>query len=72
VGTGIETTIADLHRLCEQAVGVDAPPSFGPPRPGDAQRSVLDTELATRDLGFTASVPLAEGIVATCAAVEKE
>jgi UDP-glucose 4-epimerase len=72
VGTGVETTIADLHRLCEQAVGVDAPPSFGPPRPGDAQRSVLDTELATRDLGFTASVPLAEGIAATCAEVEKE
>ncbi len=72
VGTGIETTIADLHRLCEQAVGVDAPPSFAPPRPGDAQRSVLDTELATQDLGFTASVPLAEGIVSTCAAVEKE
>ena len=45
VGTGVETTIAGLHRLCEQAVGVDAPPSFGPPRPGDAQRSVLDTEL---------------------------
>ncbi len=72
VGTGVETTIAGLHRLCEQAVGVDAPPSFGPPRPGDAQRSVLDTELASRELGFTASVQLAEGIVATCAAVEKE
>ncbi|HET9288942.1 MAG TPA: NAD-dependent epimerase/dehydratase family protein [Gaiella sp.] len=72
VGTGVETTIAGLHRLCEQAVGVDAPPSFGPPRPGDAQRSVLDTELASRELGFTASVRLAEGIVATCAAVEKE
>ena len=72
VGTGVETTIAGLHRLCEQAVGVDAPPSFGPPRPGDAQRSVLHTELASRELGFTASVRLAEGIVATCAAVEKE
>ena len=68
VGTGIGTTIAELHRLCEQAVGVDAPPTFGPPRAGDAQRSVLDTTHATAELGFTASVPLAEGIAATAAA----
>ena len=72
VGTGIETTIADLHRLCERAVGVVAPPSFGHPRAGDAQRSVLDTSAATRELGFTASVRLAEGIVATHGATGKE
>ena len=65
VGTGIETSIAELHELCERAVGVVAPPSFGPPRAGDAERSVLDTTRATRELGFTAAVPLAEGIAAT-------
>jgi nucleoside-diphosphate-sugar epimerase len=58
--------------LCEQAVGVEAPPSFGPPRAGDAQRSVLDTTLAASELGFTASVPLDEGIAATHAAERKE
>jgi UDP-glucose 4-epimerase len=68
VGTGIETTIAELHTLCERAVGVDAPPSLGPPRAGDAQRSVLDPSRAAAELGFTASVPLAEGIAATVAA----
>ena len=67
VGTGVGTTIAELHRLCEQAFGVDAPPSYGPPRAGDARRSVLDTTHATADLGFTASMPLAEGIAATAA-----
>jgi UDP-glucose 4-epimerase len=72
VGTGVETTIADLHTLCERAVGVDAPPSFGPPRAGDALRSVLDTSAATRDLGFSAVVPLSEGIVATHAGSGKE
>jgi UDP-glucose 4-epimerase len=65
VGTGAETTIADLHALCERAVGVDAPPTYGPPRAGDARRSVLDTRRATRELGFAASVPLAEGVSAT-------
>jgi UDP-glucose 4-epimerase len=72
VGTGVETTIADLHALCERAVDVEAPPSFGPPRAGDAQRSVLDTTLAASALGFTASVPLAEGIAATHEAERKE
>ncbi len=68
VGTGVETTIAELHRLCERAVGVDAPPAFGPPRAGDARRSVLDPTHASAELGFTASVPLAEGIAATATA----
>ncbi len=68
VGTGIETTVADLHALCERAVGVDAPPTFGPPRAGDAARSVLDTSRASSELGFTASVTLAAGIAATVAA----
>jgi UDP-glucose 4-epimerase len=68
VGTGVGTTIAEVHRLCERAVGVDAPPTYGPPRAGDARRSVLDATHATAELGFTASVPLAEGIAATAAA----
>ena len=67
VGTGVETTIADLHALCERAVGVDAPPTYGPARAGDALRSVLDTSKASAELGFTAAVPLAEGIAATAA-----
>ena len=68
VGTGVETTIADLHALCERAVGVDAPPAHGPARAGDARSSVLDTTKASAELGFTAIVPLAEGIAATAAA----
>jgi UDP-glucose 4-epimerase len=68
VGTGVETTVADLHTLCERAVGVDAPPALGPPRAGDALRSVLDTTKASDELGFAADVALADGIAATAAA----
>ena len=64
VGTGVETTIADLHALCERAVGVDAPPRTAR-RGGRRPRSVLDTTKASAELGFTAIVPLAEGIAAT-------
>ena len=67
VGTGTETSIAALHEICERAVGVTAPPQFDPPRPGDAKRSVLDTSYATRELGFTSSIGLEEGIAATLA-----
>ena len=67
VGTGIETSISELHAVCQRAVGVKAPPDLEPPRAGDAQRSVLDPSRATRDLGFTASVTLADGIAATLA-----
>jgi len=67
VGTGVETTVADLHTLCERAAGVEAPPSYGSERAGDALRSVLDTTKASADLGFTATVALADGIAATAA-----
>jgi UDP-glucose 4-epimerase len=72
VGTGIETSVSELHRLCEQAVGVDAPAVHGPPRAGDAHRSVLDTSRAAAELGFTAEVALGPGIAETHAATEKE
>jgi UDP-glucose 4-epimerase len=67
VGTGIETSISELHAVCQRAVGVKAPPDLEPPRAGDAQRSVLDPSWATRELGFTASITLADGIAATLA-----
>jgi UDP-glucose 4-epimerase len=68
VGTGVETSVADLHALCERALRVHAPPALGPPRAGDASRSVLDTTRAARDLGFTAAGALADGIESTVAA----
>src|SRR5215211_3492187 len=68
VGTGVETSVAELHAICERAVGVTAPPRFEPPRAGDARRSVLDPSHATRALGFTASIGLVDGIAATLAA----
>jgi len=68
VGTGLETSIADLHAICEAAVGVTAPPALESPRAGDAKRSVLDTSLVTGELGFTASVPLRAGVASTHAA----
>jgi UDP-glucose 4-epimerase len=62
VGTGIETTVNDLHHLCAQTLGVDAEPRHVGARAGDARRSVLDVSRAERELGWRAQTPLAEGL----------
>ena len=62
VGTGIETTVNDLHRLCAQTVGAEAEPRHVGARAGDARRSVLDVTRAERELGWRAQTPLAEGL----------
>ena len=62
VGTGAETTVNRLHELCRKAAGVDEPPTHGPPRAGDARRSVLDASLAARELGWQADVSLEDGL----------
>ena len=62
VGTGIETTVNDLHRLCAQTLGVDAAPRHVEARPGDARRSVLDVTRAGQALGWRPQVPLEEGL----------
>jgi UDP-glucose 4-epimerase len=62
VGTGIETTVNELHRLCAVAVGVDAEPRHVAPRAGDARRSVLDVALAAAHLGWRPQVTLDEGL----------
>ena len=62
VGTGMETSVNELHRLCAELVGVDRSPRYVDPRPGDARRSVLDVSRAERELGWRPATPLAEGL----------
>jgi UDP-glucose 4-epimerase len=62
VGTGEETTVLELHRLCARVAGVDAEPRFEPERLGDARRSVLDVSHAAAELGWRPRVSLEEGL----------
>ena len=68
IGTGIETNVNELHRLCAQTLGVEAEPQRLAARRGDARRSVLDVTRAGRELGWRPQVPLAEGLRLTWAA----
>ncbi len=62
VGTGVETTVNELHRLCAEIVGVEREPRHVEPRAGDARRSVLDTAGIERALGWRARTSLADGL----------
>ena len=65
VGTGVETSVAELYSLVAGACGIDAPPRFGPGKPGEQRRSALDPSRARTALGLAEVVPLAEGMRAT-------
>jgi UDP-glucose 4-epimerase len=62
IGTGVETTVNELHRLCAEIAGREQEPRHLDPRAGDARRSVLDASRAERELGWRARTPLDEGL----------
>lgn len=62
IGTGTETSIMELAETVRTAVGTDVDITHEAARPGDIERSRAAISKATRDLGFSPSVPLQEGI----------
>lgn len=67
IGSGRETTIAALHRLVADAVGVAAEPVVEPPRPGELDRVCLDIGAARRALGWQPRTDMEHGIAGTVA-----
>ena len=62
VGTGRETSVAELHEACRAVAGADEGPRLEPARLGDALRSVLDVSRIERDLGWRARTSLDDGL----------
>lgn len=63
VGTGIDTTVAELAEILIDAVGVDVKPQFNP-RPVLVTRRAADVTRARDVLGFEAEIPVREGMTA--------
>lgn len=61
VGTGIDTSVADLARILIDAVGVDVEPQFNP-RDVLVSRRAADIQRAKDVLGFEYSIPVREGM----------
>jgi UDP-glucose 4-epimerase len=71
VGTGVETSVLELHERCRRASGVDAEAEFAPPRLGELQRSVLDPAAATRALGWRPETTLEPGLAETWRSIRR-
>jgi UDP-glucose 4-epimerase len=65
VGTGVATSVVDLHALCRRVSGSDREPRFAEARPGELRRSVLDPGRAERELGWRPQVALEDGLRTT-------
>jgi UDP-glucose 4-epimerase len=65
IGTGKEISVNDLVRLFRDIAGRNVTWRHGPPRPGEQRRSVLDSALAKRVLGWEARTDLGAGLSQT-------
>lgn len=62
IGSGSEVSVLDLAAMISELAGGVVDPVFAAARPGDLQRSALATERAGRELGWTTSTRLADGV----------
>jgi UDP-glucose 4-epimerase len=65
VGTGKQTSVAEVHRLIADALGRNEGPNYAPARTGEVQASALDATKAGADFGWKPRVEVAEGITRT-------
>lgn len=65
IGTGVETSVNDLHQAMAAAAGSNRRPLHAPPRPGELARSCLDPSRAAIHLGWKPWTSLADGAAAT-------
>lgn len=67
LGTGIETDVNTIFRHVRTLCESNAPEQHGPAKPGEQQRSVIDSTLAQRVLGWRPQVSLEDGLRETVA-----
>lgn len=72
VATGVETDVLTLWNVLKAAAGSDVEPQLADLRPGELQRSCLDSSRAARELGWRAQVPIEAGLRQTYAALMEE
>jgi UDP-glucose 4-epimerase len=65
LGSGVGTSVLDIHKEISQFLRVDVEPIFMSKREGDPVSLIADTQIAEKDLKFKASKSLAD-IVASC------
>jgi UDP-glucose 4-epimerase len=72
VGTGVETSVADVWAALRVASGSTIEAELAPLRPGELTRSCLDPSHALRTLGWQAEIPFEDGVRQTYTALVEE
>jgi len=63
IASGTETSLTELATVLGRVMGVELPPEYGPARKATpVWRRLADVTKAQRQIGFTAKVPLEEGL----------
>ena len=65
IGSGVETSVLQLFEELAAIIGYTRRPEFGPARPGDVLRNVVDASRAKKALGWEAWTSLANGLAKT-------
>jgi UDP-glucose 4-epimerase len=71
IGTGVETSVTELHQVCRRVTGSEREPVYEEARSGDIGRSVIDPSLAARELGWRAEQSLEKGLELTWASLQE-
>lgn len=65
IACGKQTTMKELYRILQEALGSDLPPVFGPERKGDIRHSLADIAKAGEYLHYAPSHQVQEGLEIT-------
>jgi UDP-glucose 4-epimerase len=63
IASGVETSLTELATVLGRVMGIDLPPEYGQARKATpVWRRLADVSKAQRQIGFTAKIPLEEGL----------
>jgi UDP-glucose 4-epimerase len=65
IGTGRQTTVAEVHRMISSVLDESAPPQYAAARAGELHAIALDARRAEEALGWKPTVDIVEGIERT-------
>ena len=72
VGTGIETDVTQLFRMLRALLAPACPEEHGPAKAGEQLRSVISSAKIQRELGWSPTVQLSEGLRITAESFKKK
>jgi nucleoside-diphosphate-sugar epimerase len=72
IAAGVETDVTTIYEQLRAASGASVEPTLAPLRPGELERSCLDASRARSELGWSAEIPLDQGVSQTYDALVRE